>query len=397
MYAERALLTSALALFVVSLGYGVVVPVLPELAGSAGSAASAQELSVVYAAYSVAKIAAQVPGGVWVDRSGPRRVALVGASLFALSLAAFLVRAGPLWFAFARALEGAGTGLVYPAVFARVLAGSKEGDSGRRLGRTIGLGSAGLLLGPVLAFSLVRFGLAAPILVALALALVALVAVALSFEGPAAPAGPPRVVSDDLRAIGRMARSGTFVAIMLPLAFNKLTFSAYQGLLPLVGADALSVGHGGVAALFVEIGVIFAVTQPFAGALADRVDARRVAVVGLLVEAVTLVMLAAARDPFAFAAVFGAHIVAQSVVFTASTKHAALAFGAKESYGGLFGVMATLTDSMTVVGPLVFLNLYAPLGARVFLVMAAVAAAVNVAYLLAPRGRPGALDVTRGA
>lgn len=397
MYARFALLTSALALFVVSLGYGVVVPVLPELAASSGGAASAQELSVVYAAYSVAKIGAQVPGGVWVDRSGPRRVALTGAVLFALSLAAFLMRGGPLWFACARALEGAGTGLVYPAVFARVLAGSADGESGRRLGRTIGLGSAGLLLGPVLALSLLRFGLRAPILVALSLSLVALVAIALRFEGPGPSSAPPRRVADDLQAMARMARSGAFVAIILPVAFNKLTFSAYQGLLPLVGADALALGRGGIAALFVEIGVLFAVTQPLAGALADRVDARRVATVGLWAEAVTLAALPLARGAVGFAVVFGAHILAQSIVFTASTKHAALAFGTKDSYGGLFGVMATLTDSMTVVGPLLFLNLYPPLGARVFVVMAVVAALAALAFRRAKGRALDAVDLTGGA
>ena len=45
---------------------------------------------------------------------------------------------------------------------------------------------------------------------------------------------------------------------MLPIAFNKLTFRASQGLLPLVGAKVSGLGANGIALLFVLVGVVFA-------------------------------------------------------------------------------------------------------------------------------------------
>jgi hypothetical protein len=51
-------------------------------------------------------------------------------------------------------------------------------------------------------------------------------------------------------------------------------------------------------------------------------------------------------------------------------KLAARAYGAEKGQGSTFGAIATLTDLMTVVGPLVFLNVYTRLGRFTFAAMA---------------------------
>ena len=84
------LAVATLALFVVSLGYGVIVPLLPELAGGRG-ATDEGLLSAVYAGYAAAKIGCQVPGGVWVDRVGAEKVVRWALAAFTLSLAGFLL------------------------------------------------------------------------------------------------------------------------------------------------------------------------------------------------------------------------------------------------------------------------------------------------------------------
>src|SRR4051794_18566952 len=102
------MLLGTLALLIVSIGYGVIVPLLPNLAEHGDDAAL---LSVVYAVYAAAKIGAQVPAGVWVDRVGPRRVLVIGLWGFTLSLAGFLIPGNLHFFALLRGLEGLATGL----------------------------------------------------------------------------------------------------------------------------------------------------------------------------------------------------------------------------------------------------------------------------------------------
>jgi MFS family permease len=389
-------LLPAITLFVVSLGYGVIVPVLPDLVGVDASGVAA--LSLVYAIYSAAKIGAQVPGGVWVDRRGPDAVLRVALPAFSVSLALFMLPSltgarvgGAAYFGVARFVEGAATGLVYPAVVAVALRSAPPERMGRDLGTVIGVGSSGLLVGPVLGAALRGRGAWVPIAVALGASLLVTVAVLAPRRGRTSGSteGAPRTLKSELASLWKLAASAAFLAIMLPVAFNKLTFSAFQGLIPLVAADVLHVGDRGVAALFVTIGVVFGVAQPLAGALADRYSPRAVVLATLPLQLGALAALSFVAGPWAFGGVFGAHILGQSIVFTATTKHAARAHATEKTYGGVFGLMGTLTDLATIVGPILFLNVYAASGARVFVVMATVGVACALVY--AARGRSSRL------
>jgi len=53
----------------------------------------------------------------------------------------------------------------------------------------------------------------------------------------------------------------------------------------------------------------------------------------------------------------------------ATLQHAAQQHG-QDRYGGMYGVLGTLTDVMTVVGPLVLMNIYGAVGQGVFGAMA---------------------------
>ncbi len=365
-------------MFVASLGYGVVVPALPRASG-----ASASELSIIYASYAAAKIAAQIPGGVWVDRKGARVVLIVALTLYVASLLAFLLPFGPIWFAFVRAVEGMATGFVYPAVFARVLLRSSA--SGKSLGTAVGVGSSGLLLGPVLGALLGKDGLTKPIAIAAGLgAIVLLLAIVDRTKGAAVE--NRRTVKGEVSALLALARDGAFVATMLPIGFNKLTFSSYQGLLPLVGPKELDLGATGIALLFVLIGVVFAIAQPIGGALVDRYRARSIVLATMPLLLGALAAMALPGRAASFAVLFGVHIFAQSVVFTSTMKHAAQAHASAATYGGVFGLLATLTDTMTIVGPLVFLNVYSVAGRTTFALMAAVGVAFALPFLRASGG-----------
>lgn len=375
-----------LALFVVSLGYGVVVPLLPQLSGGRVEAAPGV-FSVAFAGYAAAKILAQVPGGALADQRGPLAL-LRGALLaFTVSLAGFLVEGGVAWFTAVRVVEGAATGLVYPAVFALVLRGS--GASGRRIGLTVGLGTAGLLVGPALGGALAQVDLRLPVWVALG---VAALVTAWAWVASPAGAGPAhaRTVAAELAFLGRLARDREFLALGLPIAFNKLTFSAFQGLLPLYGARELGLTTRGVTGLFALTGVVFGVFQAVGGALSDRFAPRALVLALTLPLMGTLVGMALARGAPGFTVAWALYVALSSIIFTATLKAAARAVGTDDTYGGVFGVLGTVTDVMTVVGPVVFLALYAERSALVFPAMAAAGVPFALGYLAWGRISPEA-------
>ncbi|MBX7098324.1 MAG: MFS transporter [Myxococcaceae bacterium] len=366
---------SALALFAVSLGYGVVVPLVPSLTGGAGGLG----LSLVYSLYSAAKIGTQVPGGVWVDRVGARRIMVVGLSLYCVSTLALLVPGPVWWLVGVRVVEGVATGLVFPAVFARVFAVRGPGQ-GTSLGIVGGVGSSGLVVGPVLAGLLGPRDVRLPVAVAAAIALLTLVLVVLERGAPAAPA-QVRTLSDELGQLLRLARQGAFVGVMLPIGFNKLSYTALQGVLPLHAQAHVGLALPQVTLLFAAMGVTFALAQPLGGFLADRFPVRPLVSLCAPLSMASLAAMSFAPGPWSYAAALVGYILGSSLVFAVVMKHAADTFGG-DALGGLYGVLGTLTDTMTVLGPLLFVTLYASAPELTHLAMALTGVLFVAGFLL---------------
>jgi Na+/melibiose symporter-like transporter len=238
-----------------------------------------------------------------------------------------------------------------------------------------------MVVGPVLAALFAAKSLRLPLVIALVptvLVTSALIVVAMrTTTNEPAETRPPRKLVGELREMRALFLNGSLFAMTLPIAFNKLTFGAFQALLPIHGEAKLDLGRRGVSLLFLATGVAFAATQPVAGPLVDRIAPRSLY---LILAPILVAVLAVMAFPFpreVFFAAYILYIIITSIIFVATLKLVTTTFGAGgERHGGLYGSVATLTDPFTVLGPIVFMNAYAFLGpdrsAHTFLGMAAV-------------------------
>ena len=149
---ERQTATLALlafAMLIVSLDQYIVVVALPEIGRELGY--SAQTLQSVISAYAVASAGFLLLGGRAADLLGRRRVLVSGLALYAgASLAGGLASAPEVLLA-ARALQGLGGALVFPATLSLVNTTFAEGrERNRALAVWGGAGAAGLVLGVLL-------------------------------------------------------------------------------------------------------------------------------------------------------------------------------------------------------------------------------------------------------
>ncbi|WP_050898848.1 MFS transporter [Allomesorhizobium alhagi] len=147
-----ALLASS---FIVALGYGIVLPVLPtmveRLAGSRDPTFAARHIGFLTAAYVAAPLAVAFLWGRVSDVVGRRPILVVGLIGFAVTLAASALAPNLLLLYVGRILNGGFAAAVVPAALAFIA--ETEGDDDRRA-RTFGWVSmasiAGFLLGPML-------------------------------------------------------------------------------------------------------------------------------------------------------------------------------------------------------------------------------------------------------
>jgi MFS family permease len=142
--ARLALLS--LAMLIVSLDQYIVVVALPEIGRDLGY--SAQTLQAVISAYAIASSGFVLFGGRAADLLGRRRVLVAGLGLYAVASAAAGLATGPAVQLAARAVQGLGGALVFPATLAIINTTFAEGrDRNRALSVWGGAGAAGLIIG----------------------------------------------------------------------------------------------------------------------------------------------------------------------------------------------------------------------------------------------------------
>lgn len=116
---SRDFWTLMVALAVVSLGFGLLAPIIPDLARKLGI--SDGQMGGIFALFAVTFVLAMPPSGYLTDRVGRKPTLMSGIVVFACTtlLMAFVTDA--LQFAVLRALEGVGAAMTAPSAFALVI------------------------------------------------------------------------------------------------------------------------------------------------------------------------------------------------------------------------------------------------------------------------------------
>ena len=134
------------AMLIVSLDQYIVVVALPDIGRDLGY--SAQTLQRSISAYAVASSGFLLLGGRAADLLGRRRMLVTGLALYAVASLAGGLATGPAIQLTARAVQGLGGALVFPAPSAIINTTFAEGrDRNRALGIWGGSGAAGLVVG----------------------------------------------------------------------------------------------------------------------------------------------------------------------------------------------------------------------------------------------------------
>lgn len=169
---KRNLYILTFVLFVVMLGYGIVIPILPFYIENMG--AGGTELGLLVAAYAVMRLICGPFWGWLSDRVGRRPVLLVGILGYAITMLWFGL-ATQLWMLFAaRILAGVLSSATAPTTMAYISDSTPEKERGGGMGLLGAAGGVGTILGPALGGILAGKALATPFFIAAGLSALSL-------------------------------------------------------------------------------------------------------------------------------------------------------------------------------------------------------------------------------
>jgi predicted MFS family arabinose efflux permease len=259
--AVRRLLVLACAIvFVDTVFYAAITPLLPHLEAEYGLSKSAA--GVLTAAYPAGTFAGAIPGGYLAARAGVRATVLLGLGLMVVSSVAFAFAGSISVLDAARFVQGVGGAASWAGAMAWVAGAAPRDRRGEMIGTTMGAAVAGALVGPALGTLADAAGIA-PTFCGVAVVGTLLAAWALRTP-PAEPEGTSSP-GELLAAV----RDGRVAAGMWLIAVPGLLFGTIGVLAPLrlddLGAGAGLIGAAWLAAAALESGV-----SPVVGRISDR-------------------------------------------------------------------------------------------------------------------------------
>lgn len=348
--------------FLDALGYGLIVPVLPEVVRRFYSDPGAVSHLYGYfvAAYAVVQFVAAPVLGALSDRYGRRPVLLVSLAGAAID---YLMMAFAPTFALlfvGRVISGlTGASMAVASTYVADI----SDDSNRsirfgRLGAAIGLG---IVIGPGVGGLLAHVGTAGPFVAAAALNFVNFAAAVCLLPESLRP-GLRRPVDisrcNPLSSLGRLRRATAVRRLLWCHALVLLAARATSSLWALYTGQRFGWSAASIGASLAFIGLIGACAQgTLPRVLVARLGERRALTVGILVSVATYVAIGlATRGWMLYLIVAVTALAAVTVPLLQSMMARQVS---ADSQGELQGTLAALTSLTAIAGPLLYTNVFA--------------------------------------
>jgi DHA1 family multidrug resistance protein-like MFS transporter len=348
---RRTLIVLSFTLVVVTLGYGLMVPIFPfyiqELGGSGG------EMGILVALSALTELLFGPLWGGVSDRIGRKRVLMVGVFGYGVSLL-LMGLASRLWMLFAaRALSGLLTAATMPSAMAYVGDTTAEDERGGGIGWLGSAAGLGIILGPGVGGWLGRDSLSLPFFVGAGLAWTALLLV-----GFLLPETVPSSGRSDRRGAHVLELGSLWDALSSPIGFPlfllflvSFGLANFEAVFGLYAAERFGFGPERVGTILVVVGLVTTLGKgALTGPLTKRWGEETVIKASMLAGAAGYLVLLAAFDYVTILLATGVFILSKAVLRPALL--ALISRRADVGQGAAMGLGNTFLSLGRVIGPL---------------------------------------------
>lgn len=330
-------------------------PVLPLFSQALGAGDGV--IGLIAAVSPLAGILFSFPVGVLSDHLGRKRLLITAGVIFLSAPLLYLFIADPLWLIPVRFFHGMATAILGP-VIAAMIAERFPQNTGEMLGQysaatLIGRSLAPLAGGIIISFFVFYPGLIPYRIVYLAAAVAAVPVLIMILMNRDETASPLKILPFSLFRSSFVAffSDRKLRATALVEMATYFAFGAFETFLPLLllsrGMDAYQAGI-----LFAAQTLIIALTKPFFGRLADRVDKRVQILAGLLILGSSVAVIPFASGFAEFLLISSLIALGMSLSTVATSAYIA-DIAKKEQMGASMGALSSIMDIGHSAGPLV--------------------------------------------
>jgi len=135
--------------FIISLGFGLIMPLFPlYLTYLEGSASVGLEVGILFSSFMLMRALLAAPFGHLSDRVGRKKIILIGSFMYAVLAILFTVPEDWFGLMFVRALQGVASAMVWPVSEALVIDSTPPSMRGASMGKIVMASNLGMVIGP---------------------------------------------------------------------------------------------------------------------------------------------------------------------------------------------------------------------------------------------------------
>jgi multidrug resistance protein len=347
------LLLVCFVVFIDSVGYGLVVPVLPLYARTLGVSDFAN--GFLFATYAIALFASAIPMGILSDKVGRKPFVLFG--MFAMS-AAFIFYALATSYSvlvIARVLDGLTAAATWSAALALLGDRFEENQMGSKIGLAMGSAAVGGIAGPLLGGILSdSFGYRAPFYAIAAACLVGGIAAIFLVERPRVG----RAASLGWKALRGVYTNKNVLVACLVTGVTTMGLGLLEPTLPLYFRRTFGMTRTAIGLVFGVTMLFYALASPLAGRISDSIGRRKPILAGLVLTAIITPFIAVFKNVVVVCVLmgmFGASIAlfgTPSVPLVTDSLPRSGALGEGNQYGAAFGLLNFCWSLGYALGPI---------------------------------------------
>ncbi len=328
---RRLLILASLVVFVDTMFFAAIVPLLPGLSDEFGL--SKTEAGMLSGSYAAGTLLAAIPAGILASRWGPRPTTLLGLGVMTVTVLVFaFAESAPLLIS-SRFLQGVAGACSWAGALSWLVAASPQDRRGELIGSAMAAAIVGVLVGPAVGAAADVLSRAA-VFSAVGAMGIGLAVLTLRIPPPAATG------KANLEAFGAALRSAPvrfgFLLILVP----GMVFGSIDVLVPLE-MDALGASAIAIAVVFLASAGLEAIVAPIAGRVSDRRGRFLPCAVGLAAAVGTMLLIQVPEVAWALGAVV---ILAAPLVGTAWSPAMAMLSDGSEAAGLDLGLAFGFTN-----------------------------------------------------
>ncbi|MCE5039453.1 multidrug efflux MFS transporter NorA [Staphylococcus auricularis] len=335
-------------IFLVFLGIGLVVPVLPVYLKDLGLKGG--DLGILVAVFAFAQMIISPFGGNLADKLGKKLIIVIGLVLYAVSEYLFAMSNTFALLIISRILGGFSAGMVMPGVTGMIADISPGADKAKNFGYMSGIINTGYILGPGLGGFLAEFSHRLPFFVAGTSGVVALILSVVLLKNPKheTNAGFATISTETISKINLKVFI-TPVILTFVLAFG---LSAFETLFPLYAADKADYSPIDISVAIMVGGVLGALIQVFLfDKLMKFMSELNFIICALLYSIIVLFSLTLAHSYWPIMLISFIVFIGFDLIRPALTNYYSNIAGNRQGFAG--GLNSTFTSMGNFVGPLI--------------------------------------------